>query len=164
MRYDYQGGPARLANDFALALDVEVSYAGLWHSLNDHFNYRMGTEGFGVAEQTRRRKSVSNDFFEGDFEVRSVRASVKRTLDVWVYGADQVEVQENIARLVDEDSGWFSQDAYNVRVRLNEYAETWLCDSADYSVDGSHIFLHNCMARVRLTFSTAPKVSKEILL
>ena len=146
-------------NDFELVFDAEISDAGRLHSLNDHFNFKVSPEGFGINAQTFRRKDVTSDYFEGSYNVHSVRDNTKRSVEVWVYGADQTQVTENILDLVN----WFTADAYNIRIRTGDSLETWLCQPADYSIDRSHVFLHNCMAKATFTISVSPKVSYEIV-
>ena len=161
MRYDFQDGPLVSAADFDLSVDAEISYLGIWRSLNDHRRYRLATEGFGRHDQTFTRKTVKSGFYSGDYTVRSTKDATKRTWAVLVNGVDQTDLEE---ALVDLTENWFGQDFYNVRVKKNEYVETWLCDKADYSVDASHVYLHNCKALVSLNFAVHPTVTREVLL
>jgi len=161
MKNSFQGGGPQLAsNDFQLEFDAEISYAGRWWSLNDHFNYRVTTEGMGITEQTFRRKTITSDFFEGEYTTHSVRANTKRTAEIWVYGDSQSVVSENVQRAID----WFTQDSYNLRVRLNEDVEILLCGGADYRVDRSHLMAHNKMAKITFTYDAHPDVSREVWL
>jgi hypothetical protein len=120
----------------------------------------MGVDGFNQHDFTFRRKMVTSDFFDGEYLVRKVADSVKRTWTVGVLGGDRIELETNLINL----RTWFTQDSYNVRVSLDDYLETMLCDAADVSVDGSHVFLHNTMYSVKVSFSTDPKTSQEQIL
>lgn len=161
MRYTSTPGALVTYEDFDLSLGIEVSYAGLWRSLNDRVHYVTMVDGFGVIEQTHRRKTVSSDFYAGDYTVRAVPESVKRTWKVLVQGSNQTDLESAVW---DDLVPWFRQDVYNVRVMKNEVVETYQCEKADYAIDQSHVYLHNCRAVVSLTFSSRPTVSREILL
>lgn len=160
MRYDFQGGTPSVPEGFDFSVDAEISYNGLWWSLNDHYRFRLGVEGFGQHDQTFRRKTVTSSAFNGEYTVGSVKDNTKRTWQVIVRGSDQTELEQNKKDAID----WFTQDAFNVRVKFNEYMETWLCDQADYSVNQTHVNLHNCLAILTFTFSVHPTISREIIL
>lgn len=154
-------GPVELVRSTEpLELDVEVSYAGSYWTVNDHVHYRVTTDGWGVVEQTHRRKEVTSEWFEGTFVTHKVRDSTKRSIEVMVRGADQPEVTENVLQLID----WFTQDSFNIRITLDDHVETWLCSAADYRIDRSHVLLHNRMAKVNFTMSVNPRVTYEVAL
>lgn len=160
MKYFYQDGPATTRDEFSLSVDGEISYEGLWHSLNDHFNFRLFTEGFNKYDQTYRRQTVSSQFYAGDYQVRAVKENRKFAWQVACYGENQTELEENIDAVI----AWFTQDSFNVRTAKNEILETFLADTADYTVDGSHIYLHNCMAICTFNFQVSPVSIKETVL
>lgn len=160
MRYIFQEGAVVQPSDFDLSIDADISYAGLWYSLNDHRHYRLMADAFGQYDQTHTRKTVKSNFYAGDYTVRAVKDSTKRTWKVLVNGVDQSDLEQAAQNLID----WFSQDYYNVREKQNEVVTTMLCEKADYNVDASHVYAHNCKRLVSLNFSVNPTVSREIVL
>jgi hypothetical protein len=156
----YQKGSVNLPyNDDPLDLDIEISYAGLWHSLNDHVNYRAGVEGFGVVEQTWRRKDIVSDWFKGSYSTGQVQDNTKRTMQVYVRGQTMADMAESREQLL----LWFTQDEYSLRIRLDDLLETMTCECADYRIDMNHVFLHNRMCAVTLMYSVRPTTSYEMV-
>lgn len=148
----YETGP--------LDLDIEVSYAGFWHSVNDHVSYRAGIEGFGSVEQTWRRREVTSEYFQGSYSAGQVRDNTKRTLLVYVRGQSMADMVESQLKLID----WFTQDTYDLRIRTDDLLQTMSCDCADYRVDMSHVLMHNRMCSVAFSYSVHPQVSSELVL
>lgn len=160
MRLFQQGSVNLPYEDGPLDLDIEVSYAGFWHSVNDHINYRAGVEGFGSIEQTYRRQEVTSNFFAGSYSTGQVRDNTKRQLLVYVRGqtmAQMVEAQQNLVE-------WFTQDEFALRVRTDDLLETMTCECADYRIDMSHVLMHNRMSSVAFTYSVRPTTSLEMVL
>jgi hypothetical protein len=160
MRLFQQGSVNLPYSDEPMDIDVEVSYAGFWHSVNDHVNFRTAPEGFGTVEQTWRRREVNSDYFQGSYSTGQVRDNTKRSLSIYVRGqtiAQMVEAQQN---LID----WFTQDEYNVRFRTEDLMETLVCECADYRIDMGHVLLHNRMSLVALTYAAHPDTSLEMVL
>jgi hypothetical protein len=159
VKYVFQDGN-KAVNDFELSFDAQISYSGLWFSINDHFTYRVTPDGFGSFDVTYRRRTVNSPFFAGDYQTSAVPEMVKRSWSVRVFGDDAGDLQQNATDLI----SWFTQDSYNLRYRVNEYQETWLCETADYSVDYSQVNAHNNQMVVKFAFSSHPTVSRDFIL
>lgn len=157
----FQEGSVNLPySDVPMDIDVEVSYAGFWHSVNDHVNFRTAPEGFGTVEQTWRRREVMSDYFQGSYSTGQVRDNTKRTLSVYVRGQTIAQLAEARANLID----WFTQDEYNVRFRTEDLMETLVAECADYRVDMSHVLMHNRMSLVVFTYAARPDTTMEMIL
>ena len=155
----HQSGPVRIKNDKTLSyFDVEVSSGTVWTSLNDLMNYRVNAEDFGERAQTLRRVTATSPFYDGTFLVHSTLENVEEKVNVYVYGASQNHVTENMLALLE----LFAQDSYNVRVSMNDHVETWLCQPADYSIDRTHVMAHNGLALVKFAVPRMPKVTYEV--
>lgn len=137
--------------------DVEVSWNDQWISLNDHVRFVLGAESLGERTVSRRRTTITSPFYDGEYEVHSVRENVKEVLQVYVLGPSQSQVTEHLLLLEDA----FEQFVYNVRVTMDEHREVWTCQSADWSVDRSHVNAHNVRAHMRIEIPRLPKVAYE---
>lgn len=157
----YQNGPVQVHNQREMSeFDVEVSYGAEWVSLNDQLNFRVAVEGFGNKTQTRRRITAASPYYDGTFVIHTTQENVEEAISVWVYGTSQNHVTENLLML----ETLFDQATYNIRVRMDDHQETWLCWPADYSIDRSHVMAHNVMALMKLTITRMPAVSYEVIL
>lgn len=158
---DYQRGAISIrAIPTMQDFDLEISDGVNWISLNDHVNYRVGAEGLGNSTQTLRRLSTTSPYYDGTFLVHSTKENVEEQLTIYITGSSQNHVTENILRLEE----LFSQDLYNVRLRLDDHMETWLCQPADYGIDRSHVNAHNIRATMKLTISRFPKITYEVVM
>lgn len=160
MRLFQQGSVNLPYSDEPMDIDIEVSYAGFWHSINDHVNFRAAPEGFGQVEQTWRRREVNSDYFEGSYSTGQVRDNTKRSLMVYVRGQTIAQMAEAQQSLID----WFTQDEYNVRFRTEDLMETLVCECSDYRIDMSHVLLHNRMCSVTFSYAARPTTSLEMVL
>lgn len=159
MRLFQQGSVNLPYNDDPVSLEVEISYGGLWYSINDHVNYRLGIEGFGSVEQTFRRKEVQSDFFKGTYLTGKVADDTKRTIQVYVRGQTMAQMANAREKLI----SWFTQDEFALRITTDDLLETMVCDCADYRVDGTHVFLHSRMCVCTFMYSVSPDVSSEMV-
>jgi hypothetical protein len=157
----YQGGPIRPLQDTGLSyLDVEVSFGIPWVSLNDHVNYTMAVEGFGEHSYQRRRTTATSPYYDGTFLVHSTLENVTEAMSVYVLGTSANHVTENLMLLEEV----FSQDAYSLRITMDDHRETWSCMTADYSIDRGHVNMHNNRATMKLSIPRLPRVSYEVSL
>jgi hypothetical protein len=157
----FQRGTTYVPSEYSLDdFDTEISYGTGWVSLNDLVNYRVSAEGFGSSTYQRKRVTADSPFYDGEFYLHSTIGNVTETIGVMVHGYSQSHVTENINALV----AYFSQPSYRVRKRMDDHMETWSCQPADYSVDRSHVYMHNCMAVVKLDVQRHPKVTWEEVL
>ena len=155
---EYQDGAVRSRGGHMLKnFNFEVSWNNSWVSLNDHLRYTMSAEGFGVQQVTRRRMTVTSPFFDGEYETHSVRENVKEEVQIYVTSPSQSQLVEEILLLEDI----FTQSVYNARKTLDEAREVWICQSADYTIDRSHIQAHNCRAVFTAQIPRLPAVKHE---
>lgn len=137
--------------------DFEVFNGVTWVTLNDHINFYVGGDSLGSNTQGRRRFTVQSSMYDGDFEVHSTASSVTEQVTVYVLGATQLDVSDNIESL----RKWFSQATFNIRITRDEVRETWRCFPAEWSVDRGQVMSHNKMAQMRLSIPRFPKVTYE---
>lgn len=145
---------------FARSFDFEVSYGQEWVSLHDVENYKISADEYGNEQTQIRRIQAASPFYDGTFTLHTTKESVTESFGVYVYGQTQNEVTENILRLKD----LLEQFRFQIRIRVGNHRETWYCESADYSVDRSHVYLHNNMAVVKVQVPRLPKKTEEIVL
>ena len=157
----FQRGTTYVPDDYDLDdFDTEVSYGNSWVSLNDHVNYRISAEGFGQSSYQRERVTARSPFYDGEFYIHSTFGNVTEHVEVFVRGYSQSHVTTNVNSLV----AYFSQPSYNIRKRIDDHMETWSCQPADYSIDRSHVYMHNCMAVAKFEVIRFPKVTWEEVL
>lgn len=119
--------------------------------LNDHLNYEVTTEIFG-GQTSYERQVASSPYVDGSVTVHRRKNNVNDTFVVYVMGADQVEVQNNVKTLIDA----FSQDVFNVTVLLDSAEYTYQCEASDYQIEWSHVHFHNRKVRVIFSLSRKP--------
>jgi len=140
-------------------VDVEISAAGVWYSVNDGFRYRATPETLKSSDVSLNRITASSPFYDGEYVVHSTKGNVTETVEVRVYGADNIEVGDNVETLVK----WFSQPSFKLRRTLGADQVTWDCYAAEYAIDRSHIYLHNRMALVRFSIPRLPFETRTVL-
>ena len=157
----FQIGSTNVSPDYTLqGFDVEVSYGATWVSLNDQITYRIRAEDFGNSAYQRRRITTDSPYYDGTFYLHSTLENVQESVAVQVMGYSPNHVTENINSLI----YYFSQDSFNLRKRLDDHIETWLCQPADYGIDRSHVLMHNNIAVVKFSVPRSPKVSYEVVM
>lgn len=139
--------------------DIEVHDGVYWMTVNDTFRYRATARALESSTQQRRRKMVSSSMYDGEWEVHSTLGNVEEKIEIDVYGADQVEVTENLQKVI----AAFSQRVYNVRVTRDNAREIWRCFPAEYSITRGQINSHNRRATIALSISRFPKVTYEVM-
>jgi len=137
--------------------NFEVSWNNQWISLNDHIRYRVAADSFGQQAYSRRRNSVTSPFYEGSFETHSVRENVSETVSIYVTAPSQSQLVEQILLL----ESIFNQSVFNARKTQDEAREVWVCMSADYTVDRTHVQAHNCRAIFTAQVPRLPAVQHE---
>ena len=156
-----QQGPVRPRGERTMDnFDMEVSFGVPWVSLNDRINFRVSAEGFGNKVTQQRRITADSPYFDGTYLVHSTKDNVTEEFAVYVYGSSQNHVTENLLLLEEI----FDQAAYRIRLRFDDHQETWSCQTADYSVERSHVFMHNVMAVMKFQVPRFPKISYEAIL
>lgn len=134
-------------------IDVEVLWRGEWVSFNDRPQFTIGTDGFGTTAHSRSRKTVSSDFFSGEYTVSERDNNQARQLSIQMRALDRYEL-DRLRRTV---FGAFSQHSFKIRTTIYEeqVVET-SSGSADITFDGSHVMLHNTMMIANVTFNVLP--------
>lgn len=140
-------------------VDVEVQFAGAWYSVNDGYRYKVTAGSLGDSAVSLNRIEASSPFYDGSYQIHTTKGNITELIEVTVYGVDNVEVKDNIARLIK----WFSQPTYKVRRTLGEDVTTWQCYTAEYSIERSHILIHNRMARVKFNVPRLPWEVSSVL-
>jgi hypothetical protein len=123
----------------------KISVAGGWLSLEDHDHYYIAADSFQAAQMTWRRQTVQGPYVAGRFVTHAVPDTVTETLNVRVLGESQLQLQSNLADLIDA----FSQMSYELVWSVEIMAYTWVCEMADYAIDftNSLLFARNLSAR-----------------
>ena len=152
--------PPKVFHNGLQYFDIEVHDGIGYVSLDDGYNSVATSKSLQRSQQGRHRTTVTSSVYDGEWEVHSTLGNVTETVEVYVHGADQISVTENILRLTDA----FSQSLYNVRVTMDDNQETWRCFPAEYSIERSQVFAHNKMAVVTLQVPRFPKVTYEVRL
>jgi len=140
-------------------VDVEVFDGVTWFSLNDHYNFVLGSKSLESSAQSRRNHTVTSAMFDGEFVVHSTLSNVMETLEIYVLGADQIMVGDNTERLIRA----FSQPMYNVRRTFGQDIEVWRCWPAEYSISRGHVNIHNRRSTITFNVPRFPKVTREVL-
>jgi hypothetical protein len=138
--------------------DIEVHDGVSYLDLNDRYVYRATSETLMATTQARNRTVVTSAMYDGEWEVHSTLGNVTENVSIYVNGADQTVVKENIDRVV----AAFSQPIYNVRLSIDADVTYWRCFPAEYSIDRSHVYMHNKMAVVKFQVPRFPKVTTEV--
>lgn len=137
----------------------EISNGSYWVPVHDGFNYYVAPDDFGEHAQTQRRITASSPFYEGTYLIHSVRENVTEQFTIHILGASQNDVTENILALEE----LVTQPSFKIRMILGNHAETWSCQSADYSISRGHVYMHSTRAAMRVSVPRLPEVSYEVV-
>jgi hypothetical protein len=139
---------------------IEISYGSRWVNLNDGLNYKLSAD--GTRENTAkswRKVTADSPILGGNYLVHAVPEMVTEQLALWIYGADQTEVSDNLFTVIE----LFEQYDYRIRWTFDDYRETWRCQLADSAMSRGHVWTHNLMAKAEFTVPRYPNVSREKL-
>lgn len=145
---------------FSDSFNIEVSYGDRWISLTDMINFKVAAGNFGQKSQQRRRIEANSPFYDGTYLIHSTLENITEEMAVMVYGESQNHVTENLLLLEE----LFSQPEYQVRILFGNHRETWYCTPADWSIDRSHVFMHNTMAIMTLQIPRLPRTTAEVVM
>jgi len=140
-------------------VDVEVFDGVRWVSLNDHYNFILGSETLAQTQQSLRNHTVSSSMYDGDFIVHTTKGNVTETVQVYVLGADHVHIGDNVNKLVEA----FTQSTFLVRRTFGNDIEIWRCFPAEYAYKRGHIEIHNRRATLTFNVPRFPKVTREVM-
>jgi len=138
-------------------LAAEISYGSRWVNLNDGINYKIGAESRDSSSKTWRKVVAESPILGGNYLIHAVPEMVTEQLSVWVYGATQTEVSDNLFGLTD----LFEQYDYRIRWTFDEYREYWRCQLADATMSRGQIWTHSLMAATQFTVPRYPDVTRE---
>lgn len=140
------------------AFGAEIWDGSAWVNLNDRLNYQVHGDFRESSQTERRRITAASVIVEGEYTVHSVRSNVTETVNIWVYGEDQVEVTANLVALEE----LFSQNSYQLRFHLDGSRETWDCFIADYGFTRNQAYSHNGRALFTAQVPRLPAIRYEI--
>ena len=147
-------------SEFKDTFDVSVSSGEEWVSLANGIDMWVSPEGFGNAQTSWRKETAESRFYHGQYLLHAVKNNVTENIVVYLRGETQNDVTENIMLLEE----LFSQFSYRVRIQMGDHRETWYCQTADYTVERSHVLMHNHMAKLSFQVPRLPETTKEIVL
>ena len=140
-------------------VDLEVQYAGLWHSVNDGFRFRLAADSLGETSVTLKRIEAESPFYDGTYQVHATRGNITETVVVRATGADNIDVSDKLEMLIK----WFTQPSFRIRKTFGADRTTWDCYTAEYSIDRSHVMIHNRMAVAKFSVPRLPQETREVL-
>lgn len=156
-----QRGPVSVNQDDAMQeFDLTISYGLENVTLNDVVNYQVSAEDFGSKQQQLRRIEAESPFYDGTFTVHVTKANITENVTIYVRGASQNQVTENLLFLEE----LFAQPTYTMTLRMDDHLETWKCWPAEYAIERSHVYMHNGMALFKASIPRHPTVSYEAIL
>jgi hypothetical protein len=139
--------------------EVAISSGSSWYSLTDGYRFYMSSDDYGDKAQVLRRITSASPFYDGTYLIHSVRENVSEMLTVGILGSSQNQVTENMLLLEE----LISQPSFRIRLTMGDHAETWLCQSADYTIQRGHINMHNTRAMMKIMVPRLPQVSYEVI-
>ena len=139
-------------------VSVRILDNGRWLELNDSFNYKVEASSFSDSANTFRRVTVESPWIGGRFLINAVPDTVEETLTVYVYGADQVDLQDKIDRLISS----FMQFSYILEFVVDQNRLQYSCECADYNLIKSRELTHNNMAQISLRIPRIPYVDRIV--
>lgn len=158
---DVRAVPMELVREPNLEMDyfmAEMSLGDQWVCISDHISFYVSPEGFGEKAQVLRRTTAESPYYDGEFLIHSVKANVNETVAVYVLGASQNQVTENLMLLEEI----VAQSNYRVRVWFGDHVETWDAQAADYTISRGHVLMHNARALFTMSIPRLPYVLYEV--
>jgi hypothetical protein len=139
-------------------LSVEVSWGSRWINLNDGEKFKINAEATrDTTAKSWRKVTADSPVLGGNYLIHAVPDMVTENISIWVYGADQTDLNDNLWFAVD----LFEQFDFRVRWTLNEYREYWRCQLAEVSMARGQVWTHNQMAQVAFAVPRYPEVARE---
>jgi hypothetical protein len=139
-------------------LAVEVSYGTRWVNINNGETYQIaGDTTRDTTAKTWRKVTAESPILGGNYLIHAVPEMVQEQIGVWVYGATQTEVSDNLFTLTD----LFEQYDFRIRWTFDEYREYWRCQLADATMSRGQVWTHSLMARAEFAIPRYPDVTTE---
>lgn len=139
-------------------LAVEVSYGSRWVNLNDGAVYKIsGDQTRDTTTKSWRKVTADSPVLGGNYLVHAVPDMVNEQVAVWVYGASQSEVADNLFGLV----RLFEQYDFRIRWTTDDYREYWRCQLAEAAMSRGQVWTHSLMAMAAFTVPRYPDVTRE---
>ena len=153
------GGDALPAQDYSDAqFSCKITGPNGWINLDDHEHYIVAADSFASSATTWRRNQITGPYTAGKFTVSAVPDQVTENVNVYVMGGSQVELQRNLADLIDA----VSQPYYQLVWTMDDASYAWDCDIADYSVEYSTATLFARKITVKLQIPRQPLLTMGV--
>lgn len=138
---------------------MEVDYSGRWVDLNDKLNFEIGAETIQSTQISWRKVVAESPITEGSYTIHAVKGMVTESIQVYVHGGSQVELNDNIRRL----EFLFSRLDFRVRLTFDNYREYWKCQTSEWQTQRAQVYVHNLMAIMTFSVPRFPTVTTEEL-
>jgi hypothetical protein len=133
-----------------LLVRARVSSPAGWININDHINYELSGETRGSRQVGHRKQEVTSPYINGSFVVNAVSDNIDEQVAVWVFGDSHYTMLQKVQALETA----FTQLSYAIEWVIEDHAEIWDCQLADYTVNTQREFLH---AKQALFTATVPR-------
>lgn len=119
--------------------------------INDHETYVLTPTIMGGAVSWDK-KEASSPWVDGEYTISRRKRNINEQLVINVYGASQIDLQTNIAELVEA----FTQDNFGLYFSINNAIRAYKCFAADYQVSWDHTRMHALNVPVTITVPRLP--------
>lgn len=126
-----------------------------WINLDDHENYIIASDSFAGSAMVWRRNQVTSPYVAGKFTASAIPDQVTESVNVYVLGESQTELQINLANLIDA----VSQPAFELQWSADNATYIWECDCADYTIDFVNTNLYARQLSVKLQIPRNPTIT-----
>lgn len=136
---------------------VEATLGGVWTNLSDGSYVPAADTFLGPNTKQWRKITATSPVLDGEYLIHATAGMVNEQVKWYLYGQDHVD----LANLYTTLEAVFDQFDYRMRVTFENVQETWHCQVADYALERSQVFAHNCMAVFTATVPRFPSVVRE---
>lgn len=128
-----------------------------WIALEDQVGgYELASDAFSEKGYSHRKTEVSSEWIEGTFVSRSVKENTTEKVSFYVLAATPFALAAKIQRVTDA----FDQLSFGMVVRFSDCQETWVCQTADYTISTKQELRHATMALVNATVPRLPTCAR----
>ena len=122
--------------------------------INDHKAFELAGDTRNSRQITHRKQEVASAYVPGSFTVNHVKENIMESLSIYVRGYDHHQLHVNIRRLEDA----ITQPVYYIKWHIEEHAEMWRCQPADYQIESSREFQHSTLAKFKAQIPRYPEL------
>ncbi len=137
-----------------IVVRCKISTPSGWMDVNNHDGYELGAESRAQVQVTHRKQTISSAYVPGSFTLNAVPDNVMESVSWWVRGTDHHDMQVKIRRLTEA----FTQPDFYMDWTIEEHAEVWRCQTADYSIETKREYLHAKIANVKAQIPRYPEL------